>query len=131
MINQPPITMKELLLIGLGGGAGSVLRYLVSRATARAGTLAFPVATLAVNVLGCFLTGVLVGALLRAGWMGAPQKALLVTGFCGGFTTFSAFSLESVQLYTAGSYAMLAVYVAASVVAGFASVLAGMALTSP
>jgi CrcB protein len=121
--------LKEILLIGLGGGAGSILRYLASRVTVRAGLITFPVATLAVNVLGCFLIGVLVGASLRAG-LGAPQKALLVTGFCGGFTTFSAFSLESLQMYQAGSYVMLAVYVAVSVVVGFAAVWAGMALTS-
>jgi CrcB protein len=117
--------LKEILLIGLGGGAGSILRYLASRVTVRAGLVTFPVATLAVNVLGCFLIGVLVGASLRAG-LGAPQKALLVTGFCGGFTTFSAFSLESLQMYQAGSYAMLALYVAVSVMVGFAAVWAGI-----
>jgi CrcB protein len=120
--------VKEILLIGLGGGAGSILRYLAVRVAARAGWLAFPAATFAVNVLGCFLIGVLAGTSLRAGWVDAPQKALLMTGFCGGFTTFSAFSLENVQLYQAGSYAMLALYVAASVVVGFAAVWAGMAI---
>ncbi|MDR1342646.1 MAG: fluoride efflux transporter CrcB [Prevotellaceae bacterium] len=122
--------VKEILLVGLGGGAGSILRYLASRATAKAGVVAFPAATLAVNVLGCFLIGVLVGASLRTGWMDAPMKALLVTGFCGGFTTFSAFSLENVQMYQAGSYATLALYVAASVAVGFAAVWAGMKLAS-
>jgi CrcB protein len=90
----------------------------------------FPAATFAVNVLGCFLIGLLAGASLRAGWMDAPKKALLITGFCGGFTTFSAFSLENLQMYQLGSYAMLAVYVAASVAVGLAAVWAGMALTS-
>ncbi|MDR2813117.1 MAG: fluoride efflux transporter CrcB [Prevotellaceae bacterium] len=122
--------VKEILFAGLGGGAGSILRYLASRVTAKAAAFTFPVATFAVNVLGCFLAGALAGASLRAGWMGAPQRALLVTGFCGGFTTFSAFSLENVQMYQAGSYAMLAVYVAASVAAGFAAVWVGVALTS-
>ncbi|MDR1416919.1 MAG: fluoride efflux transporter CrcB [Prevotellaceae bacterium] len=120
--------VKELLLVGLGGGAGSILRYLASRVTAKAGLLSFPAATLAVNVLGCFLMGVLVGMSLRAGWMDTAKKALLVTGFCGGFTTFSAFSLENVQLYQAGSYAALALYAAASIVAGFAAVWVGMAM---
>ncbi|MDR0566778.1 MAG: fluoride efflux transporter CrcB [Prevotellaceae bacterium] len=118
--------IKEILLVGLGGGAGSILRYLAARVAAKAGWLAFPAATLAVNVLGCFLMGALAGASLRAGWMDAPQKSLLMAGFCGGFTTFSAFSLENVQLYQAGSYATLALYAAASVAAGFAAVWAGM-----
>lgn len=122
------LMVKEMLLVGLGGGAGSILRYLAARVAAKAGWLAFPVATFAVNVLGCFLMGVLAGASLRAGWMEAPQKALLMAGFCGGFTTFSAFSLENVQLYQSGSYAVLAAYAAASVAAGVAAVWVGMAI---
>jgi len=106
-----------LLLIGLGGAAGSIARYLLGGAIQGSTHLKFPVGTLAVNVVGC----ITVGLLWRA-FMGNPQErqlhAALVTGFCGGFTTFSAFSIEAVGLIQGGEWAKASAYVLVSVAAG-------------
>jgi CrcB protein len=122
--------IKQLLLVGLGGGIGSMLRFLTSYFTATK-TIAssFPLATLTVNVLGCFLIGILMGLSLKYHWMDATMKALLITGFCGGFTTFSAFSLENWQMYQAGNYTSLIFYILVSIFFGFAAVWAGFIFT--
>jgi CrcB protein len=108
-----------LLLIAIGGGVGSVARYLIGGAVQRSSHSGFPVGTLAVNVLGCIAAGVLFRA-----FAGHPQqqelRAALVVGFCGGFTTFSTFSLETVGLIQGGEWAKASFYVLASVVAGVA-----------
>lgn len=102
--------LKDILLVGTGGFAGSVLRYLVSAAmlpiVARMG---FPLGTFGVNAAGSLLIGILFAALPAGGW-----HTLLVAGFCGGFTTFSAFSLESLKMLRGGQYGMAALYIAAS-----------------
>jgi fluoride exporter len=92
--------MQTYLLVGLGGIVGANLRYLVSSAAAsRWGTL-FPYGTLIANLLGSFLLGVLLTAI--TGPDGASARALLGTGLCGGFTTFSTFAFETVALVWAG-----------------------------
>jgi CrcB protein len=121
--------IKQLLLVGLGGGIGSMLRFLTSVLTAKAGSFSFPVATFVVNVLGCLLIGILIGLSLKYHWVDANVKVLLITGFCGGFTTFSAFSLENLQMYQAGNYISLILYVSASLIIGFAAVWAGLIWT--
>jgi CrcB protein len=120
--------IKQLLLVGLGGGIGSILRFLVSYFTVKTGTAAFPVATLLVNVLGCLIIGILIGCSYKYQWMDVHLKALLIVGFCGGFTTFSTFSLENIQLYQAGNYGQLAVYIMGSLLLGFAAVWGGLLL---
>jgi CrcB protein len=122
--------IKQLLLVGLGGGIGSMLRFLISRLTAKAGSFSFPIATLIVNVLGCLLIGILIGLSLKNQWMDANVKAALIAGFCGGFTTFSAFSLENLQMYQAGNYTGLVLYVLASLITGFAAVWIGLIWTN-
>jgi CrcB protein len=91
--------LKAFLLVFLGGGAGSVLRYAVGRATAYLCSSPFPWGTFIVNVLGSFAAGFLMGwlATRETGHAAGPQL-LLMTGFLGGFTTFSAFSVEAVAL---------------------------------
>lgn len=121
--------IKQLLLVGLGGGIGSMFRFLVSWLTLKSGPPAFPVATFAVNLAGCLLMGLLTGLAMKQPGMDMHLKALLITGFCGGFTTFSAFSLENLQLFQAGNYAGLALYTLASVVLGLAAVWIGFILT--
>src|SRR3954468_20494431 len=111
------------LLIALGGAVGSVLRYVIGgvagAAVERATHVNFPWGTLIVNVAGC----ILVGMLWRA-FMGDPRenqlRALLVVGFCGGFTTFSTFSNETVGFITGGEWVKATVYVVVSVLAGIA-----------
>jgi CrcB protein len=110
--------IKQVLLVALGGGAGSALRYLASCWVGRHVSCAFPLGTLAVNVSGCLLIGLLAGLSARGGWPGEEARLLLVAGFCGGYTTFSAFSIESVSLLEGGHHLALAAYALSSVVAG-------------
>ncbi|WP_375417714.1 fluoride efflux transporter CrcB [uncultured Hymenobacter sp.] len=112
------------LLIGVGGFAGSVGRYFLQQAVQARLPLAWPVGTASVNVLGCLLAGLLLGLLERHG-LGAGWRLLLITGFCGGFTTFSAFALENVALLRGGQLALATAYAAGSVALGVAAAGAG------
>lgn len=119
--------IKQLILVGLGGGAGSIMRFFVSRISFTHGF--FPWATFIINTIGCLIIGLLIGLSVKYQFLDANMKLLLITGFCGGFTTFSAFSAENVHLYQAGSYFVLALYVLLSVIIGFAAVFGGLALS--
>ena len=114
--------MKALLLVGLGGAAGSVLRYLVSTAASASLGGGFPWGTLAVNAAGSAAIGALAALNLQD-----PARLLLVTGLLGGFTTFSAFSLETAQLWQRAPW-LAALYVAASLGGGLAGLAAGQGL---
>lgn len=103
--------IRELLAVGLGGAAGSVVRYILSAWLLAGHTLlGFPAGTFAVNALGSLLIGILLEATssAAAGW-------LLIEGFCGGFTTFSTFSADAVRLLQAGDYGPATAYIALSV----------------
>ena len=104
--------MNQLLLIASGGAMGSVVRYLLQKAL----NTSFPVGTLTVNIIGCFLIGWLWA--LSGKNLNDAMRLFLMTGFCGGFTTFSAFSLEGVQMITTGRWLFFSVYVLASVAGG-------------
>jgi CrcB protein len=119
--------IKQLILVGLGGGAGSIMRFLVSKITFAQSS--FPWATFVVNITGCFLIGLLIGLSVKYQFLDANMRLLLVTGFCGGFTTFSTFSAENVYLYQTGNYFSLASYALLSVIVGFAAVFCGLALS--
>ena len=114
-----------LLLIAVGGAAGSVLRYLIGRAVQGTSPSGFPIGTMVVNISGCFLIGVLLRQFLNM-QVSAEWRALLVVGFCGGFTTFSTFSAETVGLIEGGEYARAATYVALSVALCLAATFAGI-----
>lgn len=105
------ITLKEIIFTGTGGFVGSALRYTVSAlmlsASIRNG---FPLGTLLVNVCGSFLAGVFIMAVPAGHW-----QHLAIVGFCGGFTTFSAFSLESLRLMRNGDYGTAGLYIGVSV----------------
>ncbi len=121
--------MEKLLLVGLGGAAGAVARYLVGVAAMRGLGSGWPFGTFAVNLLGGLAMGLLVGALAFRG--GAEQerlRLLLGVGALGGFTTFSAFSLELALMLRRSAYAPALIYAAASVVLSVAALFAGMAL---
>ena len=114
------------LLIAVGGAAGSVLRYVVGRAVQGTSASGFPIGTMVVNVTGCFLIGVLVRQLMNV--QTSPEvRALLVVGFCGGFTTFSTFSAETIGLIEGGEYGRAATYVILSVALCLGATFAGMA----
>ena len=116
--------IRDLLLVALGGAVGSVLRYLLSGINTT-----FPWGTFAVNILGSLLIGLLVG-LVSKGILSPEMKLLMVTGFCGGFTTFSTFANESFGMMKAGDVLQMALYVGVSVVIGILAVWGGMALSN-
>ncbi|MDR1499836.1 MAG: fluoride efflux transporter CrcB [Tannerellaceae bacterium] len=120
--------IKQLLLVGAGGGLGSMARYLVSALTARFGG-SFPLATFFVNMTGCILIGLLVGLSERYGVIDRNVRLLLVTGFCGGYTTFSTFSLENIRLLESHQYALLAIYASGSLLIGIAAAALGFFLS--
>jgi len=118
--------MRLFLLAAAGGAIGAGLRYLTGYAFALRGLASFPWATLTVNVIGCFLMGVLIGLLAARTGTSAEMKAFLATGVLGGFTTFSAFSLEFAMLFERGDTGAAFAYVAASVMLTIAAVFAGL-----
>jgi CrcB protein len=119
---------RSILLVGLGGFVGSVARYLVAILFATQVSSVFPFATLIVNVLGCFLIGILFALSDRGNILSPEWRILLTTGFCGGFTTFSTFSYESLRLIQDGEILYVAGYVVTSVVAGLAATYVGIIL---
>lgn len=120
--------IKQLLLVGLGGGIGSIFRYLTSVWTAKYYTNAFPLATFITNVLGCFIIGLFIGYFSSSN-TDQNLKFLFITGFCGGFTTFSAFAAENIVLLQNQNYVTLIAYTLASVLIGFLAVGLGLMIT--
>jgi CrcB protein len=119
--------MTPLLQVALGGALGASARYLTTVTATRVMGHGYPWGTLVVNVLGSFLMGVLVVVLARKG--GNAYAPLLMTGVLGGFTTFSAFSLDAFTLFERGQMGAAAGYVLASVVLSIAAIVAGILLT--
>ena len=118
--------ITTLFQVALGGAIGAALRYLTNVSALRLFGTGFPVATLVVNVVGSFLMGVLVVVLARKG--GNHLAPFLMTGILGGFTTFSAFSLDALTLWERGQTLTAFTYVAASVILSLAAIAAGLAL---
>ena len=115
--------MANAVLIFLAGGCGSVLRYLVGLAVPSA---LFPWATIGVNVAGSFAIGLFGALAARFGWSEGARLALAV-GLCGGFTTFSTFSREALDLVTAGRWCAFSLYAVGSVILGIAAAALGFA----
>lgn len=116
-----------LILIFVGGGAGSVTRYLLGGLVQTRSHTGFPVGTLVVNVLGCIAIGLTAKYFLHSQTQLLTRTTLIV-GFCGGFTTFSAFSYETLGLINAGSWGRALSYVAASVLVCVAGTAIGFAI---
>ncbi len=118
--------MKAIVLVGLGGGIGSIARYLIGDwlryATAPD---RFPVATFVVNIVGCLIAGMLAGMIARYDVLSPQVRLFLFTGLLGGFTTFSAFGLETTLLLRRGEIQTAATYAVASLVLGIAAVWIG------
>jgi len=120
--------IKQLLLVGLGGGIGSIFRYLTSLLTAKYYANSFPLATFITNVLGCFVIGLLIGYFSNSNTDNS-LKLLFITGFCGGYTTFSTFAAENITLLQNQNYVTLIAYTLASVLVGFLAVGLGLMIS--
>jgi CrcB protein len=119
--------IKHMLLVFIGGGAGSVMRYSTSLLSEKFMTISFPLATLMVNGAGCFIIGLLSGIFLKNNQ--TDTKLLLITGFCGGFTTFSAFAQENLNLIQTNQITIAMLYTGLSILLGLALVWLGLFIT--
>jgi len=118
--------IKNFLIVGLGGAVGSMLRYAVQKFFQAQTAAAFPTGTLLVNIAGCFLIGILWSLVSRSLTWNDEMKLLLMTGFCGGFTTFSAFTLEGIGLLKENRTVLFVIYLTASVVGGLLATFIGI-----
>jgi CrcB protein len=120
--------MLNYLLVFLGGGLGSSLRHTINVVCARYLGTAFPYHTFIINVTGSTVMGLIAGYLAFKGEASQPWRLFLMTGILGGYTTFSAFSLDAALLYERGETALALLYVLGSVVLSIAGLFAGLAL---
>ena len=117
--------MRQLFLVFIGGGFGSVLRYIISRYLNNSESN-FPLGTFTANILGSLLIGIIIGFAAKNNTLTQNQTLLLATGFCGGFTTFSTFAYENHVLFKSGDFTSFALYTFASFIVAFLAVFAGM-----
>lgn len=118
--------IKNLILVAIGGASGSVLRYLIHCLVSKKSLSNFPYQTFIVNIVGCLLIGILVGYFSRFQNENESLKLLLITGFCGGFTTFSAFGLENVNMIQNQNYQLALIYTSLSLIIGILAVGLGI-----
>jgi CrcB protein len=117
-----------ILLVALGGAIGSASRYALSYAVQSRTTSLFPWGTLLVNVTGSFLVGLIMRYALGGQAISAEARLFLTVGFCGGYTTFSTFSYESIRLIEDGDYRRAGLYIVSSVALSLAATAAGFML---
>ena len=119
--------MKEVIYVAIGGALGSVSRYLMGILMTSQLASPYPYATLSVNLAGSLLIGILSGIFIKSG---SPiTQFMLITGFCGGFTTFSAFAFEKHSLLKNGDLLPFAIYMASSIIIGVLAVVLGLWLS--
>lgn len=116
--------LKSFILVFIGGGLGSGLRFIISKYLNANHII--PYGTFAVNILGSLLVGLLVGWAIKTNSLNSPANLLLAVGFCGGFTTFSSFSLENFSLIKSGDYLAFSIYFIGSLSLGLLAVFFGM-----
>jgi CrcB protein len=127
----PSTSLKLLASIALGSAAGGIARYLIGVAVQSRASVGFPVATLLINVTGSLLLGFLIRYYVVSPAVSPEFRAMITTGFCGGYTTFSAFSFETASLIEDGDYSRAALYIALSVTLSIAATFGGFALAKP
>tara|TARA_B110000003_G_scaffold204835_1_gene203666 strand:+ start:1514 stop:1885 length:372 start_codon:yes stop_codon:yes gene_type:complete len=117
--------MKQVLLVFVGGGIGSVLRYVIGKASSPL-SVGFPWGTFSVNIIGSLSIGIFMGIALKNNYFSENQILLLVTGLCGGFTTFSAFAYENQQFLKEGDLTSFVTYSLGSLALGILAVFLGL-----
>ena len=117
--------LKSILFVGIGSFFGGALRYAVSLLMKNLSYQGFPWGTFTVNLLGCFLLGLIFALLGKYSSLNSSLYLLLATGFCGGFTTFSTFANESLQMLQSGNIVGFVTYIALSIILGIALVALG------
>ncbi|MFZ4724707.1 MAG: fluoride efflux transporter CrcB [Paludibacter sp.] len=122
--------MRQLLLVGLGGFIGSIARFAVSKLNVYMHFLAIPLGTLTVNVVGSFIIGIIVGISQKSEIISADVRLFLMVGICGGFTTFSSFSVENLMLIQNGQVFSALIYTFLSLFLGLAAVYLGYLSTN-
>ena len=120
--------MKQVLFVFIGGGLGSVARYLVGKFL-NSSEGGIPWGTFAANILGSLLIGLILGLAAKNETLTQSQTLLLATGFCGGFTTFSTFAYENYTFLKSGDFMTFAIYTIASFAVGFLAVFGGLYLS--
>lgn len=120
--------MYLVFWIGLGGFLGTIARYFTGRLALQLFSAQFPYGTLSVNLIGCFLIGLIYGWFEKHHIYSDEWKLILATGFCGGFTTFSAFSIENLQLLREGEIGQMLLYTCISVGIGLLATFGGLSL---
>ena len=118
--------MKQLLLVFIGGGFGSTLRYVIGKYLNT--ETGFPWGTFTANILGSLLIGIILGVAAKNNTLSQNQTLLLATGFCGGFTTFSTFAYENHVFLKTGDFTSFALYTIGSFIVGFLAVFLGLFL---
>lgn len=117
--------MKPFLLIGIGSAIGGISRYLMQVYIGKYVTITFPMGTFVVNLSGCFIIGLLYGLSDKYAWMTMEWRLLLITGLCGGYTTFSSFSYEAFSLFRQGNLLYFFLYAFGSTGLGILATVAG------
>ncbi len=120
---------RAIILVGLGGALGSIFRYLTAVVVNKYFQTTFPWATFAANILGCLIIGILLGLFERHQLTNTDLKFLLITGFCGGYTTFSTFAAENMSLFQSSNTGTAFLYIAASLLVSLFAVYLGLTLT--
>ncbi len=123
--------LKNLLIVAIGGGVGSALRYLLQETLHKQIDNFEPYGTFVVNILGCLLLGLLAGYAEQEKLINSSLNLLLISGFCGGFTTFSTFALQGNTLFVSSKPVQAILYIGLSVVVGLLAAYFGYKLTKP
>jgi len=120
--------IRAIVLVGIGGGLGSIFRYLTSVLANKYFQAIFPLGTFFANIIGCLIIGVLLGLFERQQLINPDLKFLFITGFCGGYTTFSTFASENINLFQSGNSLTAFLYIASSIVLSLLAVWLGLTL---